>query len=164
MLLDEPHLLFDEKGLRDSGKKLLKAMNDGELFLIIKGFDPEQTKAFLKKTRKPFLLLAKDIPEKSVLESIKRKDSAIGLIWGDEEPALYVKKLVELKDALGADSVVFVNEACLWGEETKEALLRVFSEIAKTNLDRRELSNIFSGNLMRIMDRARGIQEQGFSF
>jgi microsomal dipeptidase-like Zn-dependent dipeptidase len=164
VLLDQPHLLFDEEGLSDSGKKVLKAVNDGGLFLIVKDFDPEETKALLKKTRRPLLLLVKDIPEKSVLESVKGKDSAIGLVWGDEDPALYVKKLVELKDALGTQSVVFANELCLWSKKTKEDLLKVFAEIAKVDFSRRELSNIFSGNLMRIMDKARGIQEQGSSF
>ena len=59
---------------------------------------------------------------------------------------------------------MFANEACLWGKETKEDLLILFSEIAKADLNRRELTNIFSANLMRIMDKARGIQGQEFSF
>jgi hypothetical protein len=160
VLLDEPHLLFDEEGLSDSGKKVLKAINDGGLFLLIKDFNPEETKALLKKARKPFLMLVKDIPEKSVLESIKRKDSAVGLIWGGEDSAVYVRKLSELKDVLGAQSIVFVNDACLWDKTTKEDLLKVFAEVAKADFDRRELTDIFSGNLMRIMDSARGIQEQ----
>jgi aminopeptidase YwaD len=164
VLLDEPLELFDEEGLSEKGKKVIKAMNDGDLFLILKDFDPDQTKALLKKARKPLLLLAKDIPEKSVLESVKKRDSAVGLIWGDEEPAVYIKKLAELKEVLGTQSIVFINESCLWGEKTKEALLEVFSEIGKSDFDRRELTNIFSGNLMRIMDLARGIQDQGFSF
>jgi hypothetical protein len=164
VLLEQPHLLFDEKGMSDSGKKLLRALNDGDLFLIVKDFNPEEIKALLKKTRKQLLLLVKDVPEESVLESIKKKDSAVGLVWGDKDPASYVKKLVELKDALGAQSVVFANEACLWGNKTKEDLLKVFTEIAKVDISRRELSNIFSGNLMRIMDKARGIEEQGSSF
>lgn len=164
VLLDEPLELFDEDGLSEKGKKVIKAMNDGDLFLILKDFDPDQTKTLLKKARKPLLLLAKDIPEKSVLDSVKKSDSAVGLIWGDEEPAVYIKKLIELKEVLGTQSIVFVNESCLWGDKTKEALLKVFSEIGKFDFDRRELTNIFSGNLMRIMDLARGIQDQGFSF
>jgi hypothetical protein len=91
-------------------------------------------------------------------------DQPVGLIWGDEEPAVYVKKLSELKEALGTGSIVFVNESCLWSDKTKEALLDVFLEIAKADFDRRALSNIFSGNLMRIIDLARGIQDSGFSF
>jgi hypothetical protein len=71
--------------------------------------------------------------------------------------------LVELKETLGSESVVFADEACLWGEETKEGLIKVFAAIA-ADINRRELTNIFSGNLMRIMDMARGIREQGFSF
>jgi hypothetical protein len=164
VLIEKQHVLFDEKGVSDQGKKNLKAINDGDLFLIVKDFGPENTKALLKRARKPLLLLVKDIPEKSVLESIKRKDSAVGLIWGNEEPADYVTKLTELKDALGSRSVVFVNEACMWGKSTKEALLKVFAEIARADFERRELTNIFSGNLMRIMDAGRGIQDQEFSF
>jgi hypothetical protein len=150
--------------MSDSGKKILKAINDSDLFLIVKDFGPDQTLALLKRTRKPLLLLVKEVPEKSVLESVKRKDSAIGLIWGDEEPAVYVKKLAELKDNLGTRSVVFVNEACLWNKSTKEDLLKIFTEIARGDFDRRDLTNIFSGNLMRIMDAVRGIQEERFSF
>jgi hypothetical protein len=143
---------------------VIRALNDGDLFLIVKDFDPDQIKALLKKTRQPLLLLVKDIPEKSVLESIKKQDSAVGLIWGDEAPAVYVKKLVELKDALGAESIAFANEPCLWDSKTKEDLLEVFSEIAKADINRRELTNIFSGNLLRIMDRARGVREQGSAY
>jgi len=47
-----------------------------------------------------------------------------------------VKKLSELKEASGTKSIVFVNESCLWGEKTKEALLLVFSEIAKADFVR----------------------------
>ena len=164
VLLEQPYLLFDDEGLSDSGKKVLKAINDGDLFLIVKDFGPEEIKALLKVSRDPLLLLVKDVPEKSVLESIKKKDSAVGLVWGEEEPAVYVKKLIELKDALGTQSVVFANEACLWDKKTKDDLLNLFSEIAKADLGRRDLTNIFSANLMRIMDKARGIQEQEFSF
>jgi aminopeptidase YwaD len=164
VLLDQPQVFFNEEGLSKNGKDALKAMNDGDLFLIIKDFDPEQTKSLLKRVRKPLLILTENIPEKSVLESVKKSDSAVGLIWGDEEPAVYVKKLSELKEALGTGSIVFVNESCLWSDKTKEALLDVFLEIAKADFDRRALSNIFSGNLMRIIDLARGIQDSGFSF
>ena len=164
VLIEQPHMLFDEEGMSDTGKKILKAINDGDLFLIVKDFGPDKTLALLKRSRKPLLLLAEEVPEKSVLESIKRKDSAIGLIWGDEEPAVYVKKLAELKDNLGTRSIVFVNEACLWSKSTKEDLLKSFTEIARGDFDRRDLTNIFSGNLMRIMDAARGIQEERFSF
>ena len=159
VLIEQSHLLFEEEDLSDSGKKILKALNDGDLFLIIKDFGPECTKALLKRARRPLLLLVKDIPEKSVLETIKRKDSGVGLIWSNEEPAAYVKKLTDLKEALGTRSIVFVNEACLWGQPTKEALLKVFAEIARADFDRSELMNIFSGNLMRIIDEARGIQD-----
>jgi hypothetical protein len=164
VLLDQPQVFFNEEGLSKNGKDALKAMNDGDLFLIIKDFDPEQTKSLLKRVRKPLLILTENIPEKSVLESVKKSDSAVGLIWGDEEPAVYVKKLSELKEALGTGSIVFVKESCLWSDKTKEALLDVFLEIAKADFDRRALSNIFSGNLMRIIDLARGIQDSGFSF
>lgn len=164
VLLDQPHLFFNEEGLSDEGKKILKALNDGDLFLIIKDFDPDQTEALLGKTKKPILLLEKEIPGEKVLELVKNSDSAIGLVWGDEEPAVYVNKLGELKEALGTQSIVFVNESCIWAEETKAQLLKVFSEIAEADFDRRELTNIFSGNLMRIMDLARGIQDQGFPF
>jgi hypothetical protein len=159
VLLDQPHVFFTEEGMSDEGKKVLKALNNGDLFLILKDFDPEQAKALMKKARKPLLLLVNDIPDKSVLESVKKRDSAVGLIWGEEESAVYVKKLSELKEALGTESIVFVNELCLWSDKTKEALLLVFSEIAKAEFDRRALTNIFSGNLMRIMDKARGIQD-----
>jgi hypothetical protein len=164
ILIEQPHTLFDEEGMSDSGKKILKAINDGDLFLIVKDFGPDKSLALLKRTRKPLLLLVKEVPEKSVLESVKGKDSAIGLIWGDEDPAVYVKKLKELKDNLGTRSVVFVNEGCLWNKSTKEDLLKIFTEIARGDFDRRDLTNIFSGNLMRIMDAARGIQEERFSF
>lgn len=164
VLLEQPHLLFDENSLSDSGKKVIKAMNDGDLFLIVKDFNPEEIKAVLKKARKPLLLLVKEIPEESVLEALKKKNSAVGLVWGDEEPAVYVKKLVELKEAVGSQSIVFANEASLWSQKAKEDLLKVFSEIAKADINRRELTNIFSGNLMRMIDAARGIQEQGFYF
>jgi hypothetical protein len=61
---------------------------------------------------------------------------------------------------LGAQSIVFVNDACLWDRTTKEDLLKVFAQVAKADFERRELTDIFSGNLMRIMDAARGIKEQ----
>lgn len=160
VLLEDPHPFFDEQGLSKNGEKLIKALNDGDLFIIIKGFDAEQTKVLLKKTRKPLLVLSKDIPEEDICNLIKTNNSAVGLIWGEEAAAAYIERLEKLKEALGARSVVFVSEACLWSDETKSELFKIFAEIAETEFDRRELTDIFSGNLMRIMDEARGIQSQ----
>jgi hypothetical protein len=82
VLPEDPHPFFDEQGLSEDGKKILKAMNEGDLFVIIKGLDPDQTKALLTKVRKPMFVLVKDIPEKEILDMAKTNESAGGFLGG----------------------------------------------------------------------------------
>lgn len=166
VLVDDPAFLFDEKGLSEEGKKTLNAANKSGLLLLVKGADSTQAKALLKASRKPLVLLEKDIPDKEVIELIKKKESALGLMLGSEEdPVLYFKKIEEVKEAIGTQYLMIVNEQCLWGTEGKNQMLKVISEIIKAKYERMDFSNLFSSTFLRVIRIARGEgTQQAFMF
>ena len=99
------------------------------------------------------------MPDKDVLELIKKKKSALGLILSPgEDSSSYFKKLDEVKNVVGTDFLMIVNEQCLWGEKGREQMLGVISEIIKSKYKRpgRDVPNLFSSTFLRVLDKARG--------
>jgi len=157
VILEKPDILFGEEGLSEEGKKIVKALNTSGLLLGVKGLDTTQAKALLKSSAKPVILFENDLPDKEVLELIKKKKSAIGLILGaDEDPASYFKKLDEAKEAIGTEHLMIVNQQCLWGKGGKSQMLKVISEVVKAEYERSDFSNIFSATFLRVLSKTRG--------
>jgi len=156
VLLDDPAFLFDEKGQTEEGKKVVEALNSSGLLLLVKGANASQAKALLTGSKKPLILLEKDLPDQEVMKLIKEKEAALGLIMGSgEEPAAYFKKLDEAKKAIGAEYIAVINEKCLWGKETKDQMLKVISEMLKAKYKNADLSNIFSSTFLRVFNKVR---------
>jgi len=156
---DDLSFLFGEGGLTEEGKTFLKEVNSSGLLLLVKGLDTAQTKILLEESRKPVVFLEKELPDREILELIKEKEYALGLILGaDEEPAAYVRKLDEAKEAIGTSCLMIVNENCLWGTAGKEQMLKVISEMLKEEekYERGDFSNLFSSTLLRVLRMARG--------
>ena len=157
VMADDVSFLFGEEGLNEEGKKIVKALNASGLLLGVKGLDASQAKALLKSSKKPVILLEKDLPDKEVMDLIKEKECALGLILGSEDDtAAYFKKLDEAKKAIGARYLMFVNEQCLWSKKGKSQLLNVISEMLKAKYKRGDFSSIFSSTFLRVLNRARG--------
>lgn len=157
VFMDEPSFLFGEEGLSEQGKKIVKALNASGLLFVVEGLDSSQAKVLLNGSKKPLILLEKDLPDKDVLELIKKKKSALGLILSQgEEPSSYFEKIDEVKKTIGSDYLMMVNEQCLWGDEGKEQLLKVISEIIKAEYRRPDVPNIFTFTFLRVLDEARG--------
>jgi len=126
---------------------------------MVKGLDAARTKILLEESRKPVVFLEKNVPDKEILELIKKKEYALGLILSsDEEPANYVGKLEEAKEAIGSRCMMIVNENCLWGTAGKDQMLKVISEMLKEEekYGRGDFSNLFSSTLQRVLRMARG--------
>lgn len=159
--LDDVSFLFGDKGLSEDGKKTVKAMNESGLLFSIKGADTAQTKVLLNEFNKPFVIVTNDIPEKEVLDLIKEKESAIGLVLSsDADPAAYFKKIDAIREAIGTRYVMMVNEPCFCKDEGKNLMLKVITEIIKGKYERSDLSNIFSGTFLRVLSQARGDGQQ----
>lgn len=159
VFMEKPSFLFGEEGLSEEGQKIVKALNANGLLLIVEGLDASQIKALLESSNKPLILLEKDLPDKDVLELIKKKKSALALIFSPEEDSSsYFKKLDEVKNDIGSDYLMIVNEQCLWGEKGKEQMLGLISEIIKSKIKRpgRDVPNLFSSTFLRVLDKARG--------
>lgn len=156
VMVDDASFLFGDQGLNEEGKKIVKALNSSGLLFGVKGLDASQAKALLKSTKKPVILVEKDLPDKEVMELVKEKECALGLILGSEEdPAAYFKKLDEAKKAIGTRYLMFVNEQCLWSVKGKNQLLKVISEMLKAKYGRGDLSGILSSTFLRVLNRAR---------
>ena len=60
------------------------------------------------------------------MELIKKSESALGLIWSkDVGSAAYMKKIEEVKEAVGTRYLTMVNGQCLWKEEGKKHFMKV---------------------------------------
>lgn len=160
VVVDDPSPLFNEKELTEEGKKILEGINTIGLLLGIKGLNVAQAKSLLNASRKPVILFSENLPDTEIQKLIKRKKSVLGLTMGqDDEPSAYFKKLDEAKDSIGTDHIMIVNEQCLWGEAGKGQLLKVISEILNAQYERMDISNIFSGNFLRVLNEVRGEEE-----
>jgi hypothetical protein len=155
--VENPSFLFGEQGLSEEGKNIIKGVNDSGLLLLVKGVDGSQAKLLLKESKRPLAFLDKSLPDKEVMELIKEKESAFGLIWSnDVDPVAYFNKLDEFKKAVGTEYLMMVNEPCLWGKAGKDQMLKVITEIIKAKYDRTDRSNIYSSSLLRVLGKARG--------
>jgi len=155
--VEDPSFLFGEQGLSEEGKNIIKAVNNSGLLLLVKGVDGSQAKLLLKESKKPLAFLDKSLPDKDVMELIKEKESAFGLVWSnDVDPVAYFNKLDEFKKAVGTEYLMMINEPCLWGKAGKDQMLKVITEIIKAKYDRTDRSNIYSSTFLRVLSKARG--------
>jgi hypothetical protein len=154
--IEEPAFLFSDEGLSSKGKEILKSIQSSGLLLVVKGMDEEQSRALLEASKRPVVLLQKDIPDKETLDLMKEKEAAVGLILGaEEEAASYVKKVKAVKEAIGTQYLMMVNEQCLWSSPGKTHVLDVISELLKIELGRSDLPNILSATFFRALASAR---------
>jgi aminopeptidase YwaD len=156
VFFDQPGFLFGDKGLSDEGKKIVEALGKANLLLIVKGLDPAQAKALLENVKKPVLLETKGLPDKDVIDLVKKTNSFIGLILGkDEDAAAYFKRIDEAKKAAGAEFLSIVTENCLWSQPGKDQMIKLIGELLKAKYENEDISNLFSGTFMRALSRAR---------
>jgi len=147
--------LFGKEGLTEEGKKFIQAVNSSGLLLLVKGLDVVQTKVLLEESKKPMIFLEKELPDKEILELIKEKEFALGLILGaDEDPVAYIKKLNDAKEAIGSRYLMVVNENCLWGSAGKDQMLKVISEMLKEKYERMDFSYLFTSTFLGVLRRA----------
>jgi len=166
VVLDDPSVLFEQEALSEKGKEIINALDSNGLLLFVKGADASQAKTLLQTSKKPIVLLEKNLPDKEIMELIKQKDSALGLLLQIEDsPEDYFKKLDAVKQSIGTQHLMIVNDVCLWGDTGKELMLKTISEILKAKYERFDLSNIFSSTFLRVLDKARGeTPQQRFAF
>jgi hypothetical protein len=153
--LDKPEALFGDRGLSDEGKKVLEALAKANLLLIVNGLNPAQAKALLENAKKPVILETSSLPDKELLDLVKKTESAVGLVLGkDEEAGSFVNKIIEAKKTIGPEYLAIVNENCLWQNPEKERMLNVIAELLKAKFEIAELANLFSGSFTRALERA----------
>jgi hypothetical protein len=146
--------IFGIEGLTEDGKTFIKAVNSSGLLLLVKGLNAAQTQVLLNESKKPMVLLEKELPDKETLDLIKEKGFVLGLILGaDEDPVDYFKKLDKAKEAIGSQYLMIVNENCIWGKAGKDQMLNVISEMLKAKYERMDLSYLLQ-NLVRVLRRA----------
>ncbi len=161
--LDRPGFLFGDKGLGDEGSKFLEVTGKANLLLIVKGLSPAEAKLLLANTKKPVMLFQDTLPEKEILELVKKTNSAIGLVLGTkDDAATYVAKIQAAKQALGTEYLSIVSENCLWEEAGRKQMLDVISELLKAKYENEELAALFSGTFMRVLSRARAEETPRF--
>jgi hypothetical protein len=142
--------------LSDEGQKFVAALEKARILPIIKGLEPAQAKLLLENAKKPVMLYESTLPDKEILDLIKKTNSAIGLILGNEEnAATYAAKIDAAKQAIGTEYLSIVGENCLWEDAGRKQMLNVISELLKAKYENEELAALFSGTFMRVLGRAR---------
>jgi microsomal dipeptidase-like Zn-dependent dipeptidase len=155
ILLDKPEVIFGDGGLSDEGKRILEALGKANLLLIVKGLNPAQAKALLENSKKPVILQMDTLPDRDILDLVKKTESAVGLVLGKgEDAASFVKKIDAAKKAIGTEYLSIVNENCLWQNAGKEQMLNVIAALLKAKFEIEELANLFSGTFTRALNRA----------
>jgi len=155
ILLDKPEVVFGDRGLSDEGKRILEALGKANLLLIVKGLNPAQAKALLENSKKPVILQMDTLPDRDILDLVKKTESAVGLVLAKgEDAASFVKKIDEAKKAIGTEYLSIVNENCLWQNAGKEQMLNVIAELLKAKFEIEGLANLFSGTFTRALNRA----------
>jgi len=154
--LDKPAFMFSGKVMSEEGKKLLDAAEKAGLLLLISGLDNAQAKALFEAAKKGVVQVAFDIPSKDVLELAKKKNFAVGLaLKKGENPMAYFKRLEAAKKIGGTETLMFVNEECLWKDASKTQVLNVISEMLKAKYPASDMTNLFSGTLFRMLNKVK---------
>ena len=154
--LDKPAFMFSGKVMSEEGKKLLDAAEKAGLLLLISGLDNAQAKALFEAAKKGVVQVAFDIPSKDVLELAKKKNFAVGLALNKgEDPLAYFKRLEAAKKIGGTETLMFVNEECLWKDAGKTQVLKVISEMLKAKYPASDMTNLFSGTLFRMLNKVK---------
>lgn len=108
------------------------------------------------------IILTNNLPAKEVMELLKQKKAALGLLLGKgDDPLSYFKKLDEAKSLMGSEHLMMVNEQCLWGKAGVEQMLGVITEMLKAKYKRSDMANIFSASFLRVLRRVRGEEGSG---
>jgi hypothetical protein len=155
-VVDIPAFLFGEKGFSEEGKRLIDQLNKTTLLLVFRSLEAAQAKTLLENYKKPFVWVAKGVPDKDVVELVKKTGSLVGLVFGKEEDgAAYFKRLDEAKKAIGVANLAIVNENCLWGKAAKDQYYKLLAEMFKAKYENQDLSMLFSGSFMAALSRAR---------
>jgi len=153
--LDKPEDLFGGAGLSEEGKRILGALEKANLLLIVGGLTFPQAKTLLENSKKPLLLKMTALPDKDILDLVKKTESAVGLVPATgEDASSYFKKIDAAKKAVGAEYLSIVNETCLCQDAGKEQMLNVIAELLKAKFEIGELANLFSGSFTRTLERA----------
>ena len=156
-MVDKPAFLFGEDGLSEEGKTFIKDVNWSGLLILFNGLDEAQMMTLLQASKKPMVFMEKELPDKEILDLVKEKNFALGLILGaDEDPAAYFNKLEEAKEAIGSRNLMIVNENCLWGSVGKEQMLKVISEMIKGEYERMDYSYLLTSTFLRVLRSVRG--------
>ena len=160
--LDQPEFLFGDKGLSEEGEKTVVALGQAGLLLIVRGTDSAQSKALLENSRKPVFLVVDSLPEKDVLELVKKTGSALGFFLGkDEDAGAYFKKLDEAKKVVGTETLSIVTENCLWGNVGKKQMIDLVGEMLRAKYENEDLANLFSGTFMKTLEKTRAAEAAG---
>lgn len=157
VVAEEVGFLFNQEGLSQEGKNTFQTLNTSGLLLGFKGLDEQKAKVLLKNSKRPILLLQDELPSPEVMDLVKKKESALGLILTKEDqPSSYFEKLNKAKKSLGTEHLMVVNEQCLWGKPGKEQMLEVISQMVKADYERNELRDIFSSTLLNLLKKVKG--------
>ncbi len=160
--IDGPGTLFREKALSDEGKKTVEALGKANLLIVAKGLDAAQSRSLLENAKKPVFLETAVLPDKDVIDLVKKTGSAIGLIMAkDEDPAAYFKRLDEARKAAGSSYAGLVAENSLWSDAGKAQMIGLIGEMLKAKYENEDLSNAVSGAFLRALGAARATEAPG---
>jgi len=156
-ILEDAAALFKEDKLSDEAREIIQAISQAGLLFLLSSPSESQIKEILTISIKPIGIIGKEIPSKETLELIRTKGAGFGLVAAqDNEPALYVQKLLEARKLIGSSHLFIVNGPCLWGKDGQDLMFQIVAELLKAKIESGELGNLLSGNFLRLLSLARG--------
>jgi microsomal dipeptidase-like Zn-dependent dipeptidase len=150
----DPGLLFTGEDWNETGRKLLQFLDESGLLLIISNLDSGQAKTLLKHTSKPVVLIARELFDKEVLNLIRETHSALGLFWNEGKLPEFFERLAAIKDFLGSEHVIIINQDSILEADQKAGLLRIMARILTSGYPWSDILNFFSGTFLRVLGDA----------
>lgn len=158
--LDDPSVFFQGDGWSAQGETLFRTLNQSGLLLILSDLNDIQSRLLLEASEYPVVILNGEMMAKDAMDLIKKTGSVLGLtLLPDRSPEQDFAMLDAVKEAVGAEHVMLVNQDCLWSQKGADSVLDVIPYFIDAEYDRRALSLIFSQAFFQILDRVRGSLE-----
>lgn len=157
LIMEEASTFFADSQLTDEAKKIIQAINQAGLLLIVTSGSDNQIKEILNISTKPVAFMSKEVPSKEILELIGKRGGGFGFIVAEDiDPTSFVQKILEARKQVGSGHLFLVNEPCLWGKTGQDLGLKIIRELLKAKIESSELGNLLSGNLLRLLSQVRG--------
>jgi hypothetical protein len=156
VLLEDLSVFFKGDAWSASGRELFGAVNKSGLLMLFSGLNSARARLLLEAAEYPVVILSGEIMAKEVMDLIEKTSSALGFVLlPDRTPEQDFAMLDAVKEAVGTDHIMLVNQECLWKDAGADSVIDVIPYFIKADYDRRDLGGMFTQTFFRVLNQVR---------